>query len=94
MIDMKDRIRQWFGVYVEKGYVNVVSPETLYTDARFSRGIERIRAEGNSFDYNYHEAVSHVTEPFLPENYVKEVIQSRYMKNGVLIRAVKVIVAN
>ena len=59
-----------------------------------SRGIERIRAEGNSFDYNYHEAVSHVTDPFLPENYVKEVVQSGYTKNGVLIRAAKVIVAN
>ena len=59
-----------------------------------SHGIERISAEGKSFDYNYHEAVSHVTDPFLPENFVKEVIQSGYTKDGRLIRAAKVVVAN
>ena len=36
MADVKRRYSQWFGVYTEKGYVNVVSPEELNGGAPFS----------------------------------------------------------
>ncbi len=59
------------------------------------KGIEEIPSEGNAFDTDYHEAVTHV--PAKNDNHkgqVVEEIQKGYLLNGKVIRHARVVVAN
>ncbi len=53
-----------------------------------------ITGEGEPFDYNLQAAVSHVDDPSLPDNTVKQVMQSGYTYKGKVIRPAAVVVAN
>lgn len=57
-------------------------------------GVTIIAGEGEPFDYNLQNAVAHVTDVDLPDNTVKQVMQTGYMYNGRVIRTASVIVAN
>ena len=57
-------------------------------------GVKIISGEGEPFDYNLQNAVAHVEDPNLPDNSVKQVMQTGYMYNGKIIRTASVIVAN
>ena len=57
-------------------------------------GVKVISGEGEPFDYNLQNAVAHVTDVDLPENTVKQVMQTGYMFKGKVIRTASVIVAN
>jgi molecular chaperone GrpE (heat shock protein) len=57
-------------------------------------GITIISGEGEPFDFNYQNAVAHVTDVDLPENTVKQVMQTGYVYKGKVIRTASVIVAN
>ena len=57
-------------------------------------GVQIIAGEGKPFDYNLQNAVAHVTDVDLPENTVKQVMQTGYAYKGKVIRTASVIVAN
>jgi molecular chaperone GrpE len=56
-------------------------------------GIERIDAEGEPFDPEHHEAVSHVPVQDVPPNHVAEVLQTGYRLGERTIRPSRVVVA-
>ncbi len=57
-------------------------------------GVTIISGEGEPFDFNLQNAVAHVTDVDLPDNTVKQVMQTGYMYKGKVIRTASVIVAN
>ena len=57
-------------------------------------GVVQISGEGQPFDYNLHNAVASTTDPNLPENTVKTVMQTGYMYKGKVLRTASVVVAN
>ena len=57
-------------------------------------GVIQISGEGQPFDYNLHNAVAQTTDPKLPENTVKTVMQTGYMYKGKVLRTASVVVAN
>ena len=57
-------------------------------------GISQISGEGEPFDYNLQNAVAQVSDPELPENTVKQVMQTGYMYKGEVLRAASVIVVS
>jgi len=57
-------------------------------------GIKIISGEGEPFDFNLQNAVAHVTDVDLPENTVKQVMQTGYVYKGKVLRTASVIVAN
>ncbi len=57
-------------------------------------GVTVISGEGEPFDFNLQNAVAHVADVDLPENTVKQVMQTGYMYKGKVIRTASVIVAN
>jgi len=57
-------------------------------------GITMIKGEGEPFDYNLQNAVAHIADVDLPENTVKQVMQTGYVYKGKVIRTASVIVAN
>lgn len=57
-------------------------------------GVTVISGEGEPFDFNLQNAVAHITDVDLPENTVKQVMQTGYMYKGKVIRTASVIVAN
>ena len=59
-----------------------------------NNGVKIISGEGEQFDYNTQSAVAHVTDIELPENTVKQVMQTGYSYKGQVIRTASVIVAN
>ena len=59
-----------------------------------SNGVSIISGEGEPFDYNYQSAVAHVTDIELPDNTVKQVMQTGYTYKGKVLRPASVIVAN
>jgi len=57
-------------------------------------GISAIKGEGDPFDFNLQNAVAHITDVDMPENTVKQVMQTGYIYKGKVIRTASVIVAN
>jgi len=57
-------------------------------------GITIISGEGEPFDFNLQNAVAHIADVDLPENTVKQVMQTGYVYKGKVIRTASVIVAN
>ncbi len=57
-------------------------------------GVEEIRAEGETFDPNYHYAVMHIDDEAYGENTVAAVHQKGYKKGDKIIRFAVVTVAN
>ena len=57
-------------------------------------GVELVSGEGKEFDYNTQTAVAHVSDLNLPDNTVKQVMQSGYVFKGKVLRPASVIVAN
>ena len=57
-------------------------------------GVKIIAGEGEPFDFNTQNAVAHVTDVDLPENTVKQVMQTGYSYRGKVLRTASVIVAN
>ena len=53
-----------------------------------------VDAVGKPFDPNLYNAVSHVSDPSLPANTVKEVVQAGYTYKGKILRYADVVVAN
>ena len=58
-----------------------------------SEGVTRIDAEGQLFDPNYHEAISHEPNPTVESGHVIAVVQSGYMLGDRVIRPALVRVA-
>ena len=58
------------------------------------QGIELIESTGVPFDVRYHYAVEHVTDPEMPPNTVKKIIQPGCMDHGEVIQPAYVVVAN
>ena len=58
-----------------------------------SKGLERIKAKGEKFDTDFHEAVTQFpTEDSKKKGVVIDVIQTGYLLNGKVLRYAKVIV--
>ncbi len=57
-------------------------------------GIERYGEAGETFDPQIHNAVVHVTDIDLPENCIRQVVQSGYRSENRVIRYASVVVAN
>ncbi len=59
------------------------------------KGVEEIPAEGNDFNTDYHEAITHIpAEDESQKGKIVEEIQKGYMLNGKVIRYARVVVAN
>ncbi len=59
------------------------------------KGVEEIPAEGEAFNTDYHDAVTHLpAENKEEKGKVKEVLQKGYLLNGKVIRHARVVVAN
>jgi molecular chaperone GrpE len=56
-------------------------------------GVEEIRALGEPFDPNVHDAIASVPTPSAPEGTVIEVVEKGYRTDGELVRPAKVVVA-
>ena len=57
-------------------------------------GVEEIKAQGEKFDPNFHEAVMHVEDENAGENEIVEVLMKGYIKGEKIIRHAVVKVAN
>ena len=57
-------------------------------------GVTRYGQAGDVFDAHLHQAVAHVTDIDLPENVVKQVLQSGYRRKEKILRYASVVVAN
>ena len=64
------------------------------TDTFAACGLERYGEAGEAFDPQIHNAVVHVTDIDLPENCIRQVVQSGYRKDGKILRYASVVVAN
>jgi molecular chaperone GrpE len=58
-----------------------------------NEGVERIKAVGEKFDPNYHEAVYVKPVPDVEEDTVLEEVQAGYLLNSSLLRPTKVVIA-
>ena len=64
-------------------------------DAAFEKlGVTEIKAQGETFDPNLHNAVNQREDENYPENTVCEVFQKGYMMGDKVIRHAMVVVAN
>ena len=72
----------------------IIQSYTQAIDILEKNGVTVISGEGKPFDYNLQNAVAHVTDVDLPENTVKQVMQTGYVYKGKVIRTASVIVAN
>ena len=59
-----------------------------------NKGIEEIPSDGQEFDPQFHECVSHLAHNEVPENYIIETIRSGYKMRDRLIRAATVVVSS
>ena len=73
-------------------YQGIVQSYTKAVQILTDNGITQITGEGEPFDYNLQMAVAQVSDPDLPENTVKQVMQTGYMYKGKVLRAASVIV--
>jgi len=62
-------------------------------DTLLKSGLEEVKAEGEHFDPNYHEAVSEMVEGGVEKGKVLHVLQRGYVLNKRLIRPAKVVVS-
>lgn len=65
-----------------------------FTEALAKLGVEEIKAEGETFDPNLHNAVMHIDDDSAGEGQVVEVFQKGYKKGDKVIRHAVVKVAN
>ena len=63
-------------------------------DVLAKAGVEEIKAEGEQFDPEFHNAVMHEDDETLGENVVKTVLQKGYKRGDKILRYSMVIVAN
>jgi molecular chaperone GrpE (heat shock protein) len=75
-------------------YKHCFQTYTRYEKILEENGIKIISGEGEPFDFNLQNAVAHVTDVDLPENTVKQVMQTGYVYKGKVLRTASVIVAN
>ena len=73
-------------------YQGIVQSYNKAVQILADNGLSQISGEGEPFDYNLQNAVAQVTDPDLPENTVKQVMQTGYMYKGKVLRAASVIV--
>lgn len=81
----------------EKQNATAKGVEMIYQQfigALISIGVEEIPAQGESFDPNKHNAVTHVEDETMDENIVCEVFQKGYSYKGQVVRYSMVKVAN
>lgn len=57
-------------------------------------GLEPVNPQGESFDPNLHEGVSHLPHAEVPEGHIAEVIRPGYTLNGRLLRPANVVVSS
>ncbi len=81
---------------VEKGGKNgIVLIYNKFKGILRQKGVEEIPAEGNDFNTDYHEAITHIpAEDESQKGKIVEEIQKGYMLNGKVIRYARVVVAN
>ena len=75
-------------------YQGIVQSYTKAVGILSDSGISQITGEGEPFDYNLHNAVAQVSDPDLPENTVKQVMQTGYIYKGKVLRPASVIVVS
>ncbi|MCX7903775.1 MAG: nucleotide exchange factor GrpE [Caloramator sp.] len=66
----------------------------LFKDTLQKMGVEEIKAEGEKFDPNYHNAIMHIQDENYDENVIVEVFQKGYKYKDKIIRYSLVKVAN
>lgn len=66
----------------------------LFKDTLYKLGVEEIKAEGEKFDPNYHNAIMHIQDENYDENIIVEVFQKGYKYKDKIIRYSLVKVAN
>jgi molecular chaperone GrpE len=66
----------------------------MFIDSLAKVGVEEIKAEGQKFDPNYHNAVMHVEDESVEENIIVDVLQKGYKYKEKVIRYSMVKVAN
>ncbi len=64
-----------------------------FFDVLSDNGVKEVEAEGQTFDPNFHEALTQQAVEGKKENEIINVFQKGYILNGRLVRAAKVIVA-
>lgn len=75
-------------------YQGIVQSYNKAIQTLADNGITQINGEGEEFDYNLHNAVAQVSDPDLPENTIKQVMQTGYMYQGKVLRTASVIVVS
>ena len=58
------------------------------------QGLEELLPDGETFDPNLHECISHQPSDEVAENHVIETVRAGYRLNGRLVRAASVIVSS
>ena len=74
--------------------VTMIGEPAPIKEALVKLGVEEIKAEGETFDPNLHNAVMHVEDDGLGEGQIVEVFQKGYHKGDKVIRHAVVKVAN
>ena len=72
----------------------VVMVYKQFEDVLKKLGAEEIKAEGEKFDPNLHDAVMHVEDDTLEENTITKVLKKGYKLKDRIIRHSMVVVAN
>ena len=67
---------------------------TQFLEVLRNKGIEEIPSDGQEFDPQFHECVSHLAHDEVPENHVIETIRIGYKMRDRLIRAATVVVSS
>ena len=57
-------------------------------------GLKEINPQGQPFDHNLHDCISHQPSPDIPEEMVSEVVRLGYSLNGRLLRPASVVVSS
>ena len=63
-----------------------------FFDVLSGHGLEKVETKGQSFDPNFHEAMSQKEDPSLENDTILEVQQNGYLLNKRLVRPAKVVV--
>lgn len=59
-----------------------------------NKGVEEVAPAGGEFDPKYHECISHLPHPGIPENHVIQTVRLGYRMDDRLLRAASVIVSS
>lgn len=79
---------------VEKVLEGVKMIHTQFINSLFKIGVEEIKAEGEQFNPEIHNAVFHEEDESKPDNTITEVLQKGYIKGDKVIRPAMVKVVN